>query len=276
MVDVDLVKRLRHPNEQLSGTLMLVFGLLFWVLIGGGIFVSLATQPLVVMPLVLEILIFVVVIGIFRLLLRAYVYGHYVMISPQQFPHLHEMIVKGAEEIGLKQAPMAFVFNSSGVMNAMALKLIGRRQIWITSAILDCTDDAQIRFVIGHELAHHAAGHLDFWRNLVKFPGHFVPFLGPAYSRARELTCDRIGCWLSHDLEASKSALQMLACGSARLNAAMNPAAFQAQEAMVPPIAGFFLAIFSQYPRLTQRVAEVAAFYGRPPVVPAVPPMVRG
>lgn len=273
MVDVDLVKRLRHPNEQLSGTLMLVFGLLFWVLIGGGIFVSAATRPLVVMPLALEILIFVVVIGIFRLLLRAHVYGHYVMISPEQFPHLHEMIVEGAKEIGLKQAPMAFVFNSSGVMNAMALKLIGRRHVWITSAILDCTDDAQIRFVIGHELAHHAAGHLDFWRNLLKFPGHFVPFLGPAYSRARELTCDRIGCWLSHDLAASKSALQMLACGSAKLNAAMNPAAFQAQEAMVPPIAGFFLAIFSHYPRLTQRVAEVSAFFGRPP---AAPPMVRG
>lgn len=273
MADVDLVKRLRHDNEKLSGTLMLGFGLFFWVVIGGAVAVSLASQPLVLLPLALEILLFVAIVGIARLLLRAHVYGHYVMISPEQFPHLHEMIAEGAREIGLKQAPMAFVFNSSGVMNAMALKLIGRRQIWITSAILDCTDDAQIRFVIGHELAHHAAGHLDFWRNLLKFPGHFVPFLGPAYSRARELTCDRIGCWLAHDLAASKSALQMLACGSAKLNAAMNPAAFQAQEAMVPPIAGFFLAIFSHYPRLTQRVAEVSTFYGRPPAAPVT---VRG
>lgn len=270
MADANIIKSLRHPNEQLAGTLMLVFGLLFWVLIGGGIALALANEPFALLPLAIEIVLIVVVLGIMRLLLRAYVYGHYVMVSPQQFPHLHQMVVQGAEEIGLKETPLAFVYNSAGVVNAMALKLIGRRHVWITSAILDCSDDAQIRFVIGHELAHHAAGHLDFWRNLVKFPGHFVPFLGPAYSRARELTCDRMGCYLSHDLAASKSALQLLACGSAKLNGAMNPDAFQAQEQLVPPIAGFFLAIFSHYPRLTQRVTEVSAFFGRPPVVPTM------
>lgn len=262
----DLVKRLRHPKESLYGTLMYLFGAVFWLAIAAVVVVALKTSPFALLPLVAELVVILVVLGIARLFLRAYVYGHYVLVGPDQFPHLDAMVRAGAAEIGLERAPLTFVFNSQGSMNAMALKLIGRRHVWLTSALLDADSDAQVRFVVGHELAHHACGHLDWWRNVVKFPGHFVPFLGPAYSRARELTCDRVGCWLAHDLEASRGALQMLACGSARLNAAMNPTAFQAQEALVPPITGWLLNAFSGYPRLTRRVAELGAYYAAPTI----------
>ena len=171
------------------------------------------------------------------------------------------MVVQGSAEIGLRRAPATFIRSSSGVINAAALKLLGYRYVWLNSALLDADTDAQVHFIVGHELGHHACGHLDRWRNLLKFPAHFVPFLGRAYSRARELSCDRIGAYLAHDLEASLSALQMLACGSARLNAQMNPVAFRSQEQLVPPIAGFILHVFSGYPRLTRRVEAVSAFF---------------
>jgi len=35
--------------------------------------------------------------------------------------------------------------------------------------------------------------------NLLKLPGWIVPFLGAAYSRSRELTCDRVGAYLAQD-----------------------------------------------------------------------------
>lgn len=57
----------------------------------------------------------------------------------------------------------------------------------------------------------------------------------------------------------------MLACGSARLNAQMNPDAFQSQERMVPGIAGFFLKIVSHYPRHTRRVEAVTQWYRTQP-----------
>ena len=62
-------------------------------------------------------------------------------------------------------------------------------------------------------------------------------------------------------METARSALHMLACGSARLNAAMNADAFSAQEAVVPPVTGFLLHIVSGYPRLTRRVREVEGFH---------------
>ena len=55
----------------------------------------------------------------------------------------------------------------------------------------------------------------------------------------------------------------MLACASAKLNAQMNPAAVEAQEEMVPSIAGFVRHIFSLYPRLTRRVEAVGQFAQR-------------
>ncbi len=147
-------------------------------------------------------------------------------------------------------------------MNAFAMRLFGQRYLMLTSAIVDADSDAQLRFVIGHELGHHAAGHLDGFRNFLKLPAHFVPLLGSAWSRGRELTCDRIGAALAEDLEASRGALQMLACGSARLNAQMNRAAFEAQERLVPPIAGRILHILSPYPRHTARVRALTAHFG--------------
>ncbi|MGQ7248793.1 M48 family metallopeptidase [Halomonas sp. V046] len=195
-------------------------------------------------------------------LITAHMLGHYVKVGPQQFPHLQQMVEESAAAIGLNEAPQAFIYNSGGMMNAFALKLVGRRRyIWLTSALIDADSDEQVRFVIGHEMAHHAAGHLDGGKHFLRLPARMVPFLGSAYSRACELTCDRAGSQLARDLSASRSALQMLACGSAKLNASMNPDAFQAQEQLVPPVAGFFIKIFATHPRTTRRVQALTEWY---------------
>ncbi len=118
--------------------------------------------------------------------------------------------------------------------------------------------DAQVRFVIGHELGHHAAGHLDRRENLLKLPAHLVPSPPQAYARGRELTADRIGAYLAHDIDASRGALQMLACGSSRFNPMLDHAAFAAPQAMVPGVFAWLLKMVSYYPRTTLRVLALA------------------
>jgi Zn-dependent protease with chaperone function len=258
----NVVEQMRHAKERLYGRLTMIIGIVLWAIFAAAlVFEVINGNYISLVAVIVYALIFWVFFIVGHLLLRAYIYGHYVLVGPDQFPHIHQMVVEGAAAVNLAEPPKTFVFNSSGMINAFALRLIGRRYVWLTSALIDADTDSQMRFVIGHELGHHAAGHLDWRRNLLRFPGFIVPFLGAAYLRSREFTCDRVGAYLAQDLDAARSGLQVLACGSIRLNSVMNPEAFEAQEAMVPPIAGFILHIFSFYPRLSRRVEELTRYF---------------
>lgn len=185
---------------------------------------------------------------------RATAFGNMVLLGPRQFPELWEMVVSGSRALGLTGPPKTFLYNSQGVFNAFARRLMGGRYVFLTSALIEADSDEQVRFVIGHELGHHAAGHLNPWLNFLKLPAHLIPFLMPAYSRSREYSCDRIGARLSPELAAAESSLQMLGCGCRRLNSAMDRDAFTDQEKMMPPIMGFLTEIFRTHPRLTRRI----------------------
>ena len=252
------LKGLRHGKESVYGTLVLILGILVWaaVLALVAAIVSKGHPEKLVIAAV-EIVFFVLFFYLAKLFYRAHLYGHAVLIGERQFPKLHQSIVDGAQKLGMKRVPQSFLYNSNGLMNAFAMRVAGRQMVLLTSALVDVQNDRQVDFVIGHELGHHAAGHLNPWLNTLKLPGTFIPFLGAAYHRSRELTADRIGAFCTGDFDASRSALHMLACGSARLNSAMNADAFAAQEDLVPPVTGFLLHIISGYPRLTRRVNEV-------------------
>lgn len=251
------INAIRHPKERFYGPATLVGGAALWVLTA--VIILMSEQPIAMLAVmgVYGLVIWAVVTST-QALVRAYMFGHHVLVGPDQFPHIHAMVQEGANKLGL-EAPMTFVYNSNGVMNAFALRLLGKtRYVWLTSALIDADNEEQLRFVIGHELGHHVAGHLDQMVHLVRLPALIVPFLGAAYSRSREFTCDRIGAYITRDLTVARSALQMLASGSAKLNSQMNGAAFALQDKMVPPVAGFVLKAFSGYPRLTRRVEEVS------------------
>jgi Zn-dependent protease with chaperone function len=264
---VENLKWLRSGKERFYAPLMVIFGILIWLAIALFVVASLGDRQRVL--LIITYAAYAVIIAVFLVIsaaaYRATAFGNMMLLSREQFPELHAIVVAAARDIGLAKPPTTFVYNSNGLFNAFARRIFGRRFVFLTSALVEANSNEQVRFVIGHEVGHHAAGHLNFWINLIRLPAHFVPFLGPAYSRSRETTCDNIGAYLSGDFDASRSALQMLGCGCRRLNQSMNCEAFIAQEALMPPVFGFLTEILRSHPRLTRRVANIKDYASRRP-----------
>jgi len=164
-------------------------------------------------------LVYALLIGLFLFFAHvafvAHVRGSGVRLSPEQFPELHLRVQELATRAGLRRAPEAYVVQAGGALNALATRFLGADVIVLFSDLLEaCGRDEGARdMVIGHELGHLASGHLR-WRWAIA-PGLLVPFLGSAWSRACEHTCDRWGAELCGDRGAAMRGLAVLAAGGA-------------------------------------------------------------
>lgn len=191
-------------------------------------------------------------------LFLAHVKGNGLRVSDKQLPELHERCKQAAAKLGLSEVPEIYVLEAGGTLNAFATKLLSRKFVIIYSDLLDsCEDPLQADFIIGHELGHFAAGHLAW--NAFLFPFRLLPWVGPAYSRACEYTCDRCGLWASGDLEQGQRALVVLAAGG-RQAAKANLAAFMEQR---QETGAFWMAVnelVSSHPYLCKRAAALEDF----------------
>lgn len=162
-------------------------------------------------------LIYAVFIGVFlffsHLGFVAYLRGSAVRLGSEQLPDLHARVVHLAHRVGLRKTPEVYVMQAGGALNALATGFLRSRMVVLFSDLLEaCEDNEPARdMIIGHELGHIKAGHLVLRWFL--FPGFLVPFLGTAYSRAREYTCDRYGAAVCGDLRQGLVGLGILAAG---------------------------------------------------------------
>lgn len=199
-------------------------------------------------------------IGLFLFLARvsfiAYVRGSAVRLGPEQFPHLYERVVTLSRRAGLQQVPAAYLMEAGGSLNAFATRFFRTRMIVLFSDLLEaCEDDETARdMIIGHEIGHIHARHLDWWWLVA--PGTLIPFLGHAYSRAREFTCDRYGAALCGDERGAARGLTLLAAGR-KHGPSVNLEAFVAQSEDLDTGWMTLGKWLSGYPPLCDRVAAL-------------------
>src|SRR5215510_972536 len=119
--------------------------------------------------------------------------GNGVRVSDLQFPKLHTLVARHSAALGMAE-PDVYVIQAGGVLNAFAMRFFGRNFVVLYSDVLAMAErrgEDAVSFVVGHELGHLKRGHLKYrWLTL---PARIIPFLGGAYSRACEYTCDRFG-----------------------------------------------------------------------------------
>ncbi|HEY4230582.1 MAG TPA: M48 family metallopeptidase [Thermoanaerobaculia bacterium] len=146
----------------------------------------------------------------------AHVRGSGVRLTPEQFPEIHRRVEALSDRAGLSRPPEAYLLQAGGLLNALATKFLRSRFLVLYTDLLEaCGEDTAARdMIIGHEIGHIRAGHLNAMWLLA--PGFFVPFLGAACSRAREYTCDRYGLALCGDPRGSPAGLAILSAGRER------------------------------------------------------------
>ena len=149
------------------------------------------SQAVLVIPL------FPLIVWIIRAVTYAQLRANSVQMSPTQFPEGYRMVVEAAQEFGLRRVPDAYVVLGNGQINAFAAGHGFRRFVAVYSDLFEiggqARDPEALRFIIGHEVGHLAAGHVSYLRLIFSQLVSYVPFLGQAFSRAQEYTADNHG-----------------------------------------------------------------------------------
>ncbi|PWH05572.1 peptidase [Brachybacterium endophyticum] len=132
-----------------------------------------------------------------RALLYAQQRAQGVRMSPTQFPEGYRMVAEAARHHGMRRVPDAYVLLGNGMINAFASGHGFRRFVVVYSDMFEVggavRDPDALRFVIGHEVGHLAAGHVSYFRLLFTNILARVPLLGTAFSRSQEYTADNFG-----------------------------------------------------------------------------------
>jgi Zn-dependent protease with chaperone function len=181
--------------------------------------------------------------------------GNAVRVSERQFPQLHRLAVAHSKRLGLKQVPSVYVMESGGLLNAFATRFLGRDFVIMYSDVLELAleqGEAAVGFIMGHELAHVWRGHLK--HRWLTTPGKLFPYLGAAYSRACEYTCDRLGAYCQPD--GAITGLLVLAAGK-QLHPHVDVKEYAAQAVSEQ---GFWVRraeLMSSHPLLPKRIAAL-------------------
>lgn len=206
------VQQLRDPKEQTALLWLYICSvpawgaLILWTVFGYGV-------PL----LFIGLFWFIGAVG--QLWFAAYLKTNAVRVSESQLPELNTAVESCCRNLGLKR-PDVYVLQHN-VWNAFATKIFGRRLVVLYTGAVDSIllkgDLQQLTWVVGHELGHHWAGHLDLKQKLSKL-GAWVFWLNLWHSRRAELTCDRVGLYCAGSAKASQLALMNLTAGAQLAN----------------------------------------------------------
>jgi Zn-dependent protease with chaperone function len=135
--------------------------------------------------------------------------GSSLQVGPAQLPELDRCVREFSYRLGLREPPIVLVAESSDI-NAFALRAGKRRCVLLMDdtvwAALEAGLPDALRFVVAHELAHHALGHTGFVRA-------YLRTILPQLSRLDELSADAVALQLVGTREAAYEGIMMLTVG---------------------------------------------------------------
>jgi len=263
---VPALSDLVYSKERVYYGVMLGISIVVYAVLGYVV----VTAPAVMAPFAVYLVIGTLVYLFLHGMTLGRVRGNGIRISPTQLPQVHRQVREHALALGIEAGdiPDVYVIESGGILNAFATRFLGRDFIVIHSDVLELAmqqGEPAVGFIVAHELAHHKRGHLK--RRWLTYPGRLIPYLGFAYSRACEYTCDAFAARCQPD--GAIPGLLALAAGK-QLFRTVDPAEFARQAKEENDFWVRRAEIFSTHPRLPKRVARVLDIGAR---VPSYTPM---
>lgn len=191
-----------------------------------------------------------------------YIRTNGVKVTPRQFTELHELVQRVGTEMGIRLLPDVYILQAGGLLNAFATRFFQKNMVILYSDVVELTRTGQtkeVEFVIAHELAHIRRNHVQ--KQWVVLLGSIIPFLGSAYSRACEYTCDRMAAHYLQDFGAAKRALTVLAIGGP-LAKEVNEFDYLYEASRENGFIAKFSELLSTHPTLPKRIAAIATHAG--------------
>ncbi|MBS3974557.1 MAG: M48 family metallopeptidase [Actinobacteria bacterium] len=229
-----------HPKEKLYFAVSLVISLL--------VYLALVISLVGIVYIILGIIVAFIVHGLFIGAIR----GNGIRVSDKQLPEVYRLAQQIAEQMELKPVPAIYVLQSGGFLNAFATMFLGRNFVVIYAEVLELAwekGESAVAFVISHEFAHIKRRHLN-WRWLL-YPAMLIPFLGSAYSRACEYTCDRIA---AHYQPAGAAAGLLVFAAGKKLYRFVDPEEFSNQAETERGFWVWLAEVLSTHPNLPKRL----------------------
>jgi Zn-dependent protease with chaperone function len=203
-----------EPKENLYFILCLIISLVIYASIVVGALAAVESGQAQVVSVVAGYAVGILLgLHFFRGMLVGYIRGNAVKLGPHQFNDIHSIVMSQAQKLGLTRIPDVYLLQQGGALNAFATRFMGTDFIVLYSDVMEAAYEENmetVEFIIAHELGHIKRNHI--LKRLIVLPAMFVPFLGNAYSRACEYTCDSIGASISED--GARSGMLVLAAGT--------------------------------------------------------------
>lgn len=242
-------EQLVHSKENVYFGLVLLFGILTYIFFAFSIIGIFIIGALILVSFFLH--------G----LMMAGIRRNGVKLSERQFPVLYDKAAKVSKDMGLTTVPDIYVVESEGILNAFATRFFRKNMVVLYSEIFELVEkdaEKEVLFVLAHEFAHLKRKHVVI--SFLLLPAMWVPFIGNAYLRACEYTCDRYAAYYVQSLEASKNALTILAIGKDMYHKVNHEVYMEQIESEF----GFFAWLnekLSTHPHLPKRLYSLSQFF---------------
>lgn len=243
---------LRDPKEGKAFGWLIFFSLIAWLLLAVWIISSLG-----VVLIIIGLIAFVRwIVGLFVL---AHIKTNTVQVSEKQFPEIHAIARDFAGRLG-QSLPAIYVMQE-GTWNAFAARFAWQREVILLSGAIDSLllkgNMNQLAWVVGHELGHHYAGHLNFWRHATAQMGSWFVWVGLWHRRRCELTCDRYGLACANSLPESLLALCNMTVGAQLASQVNIDEAIAQWQRHRSEFIVKYRTLYSMYPHLLSRMEEL-------------------